>query len=83
MDDYPHSMVFGTSKFDDRRKIGLQIVAGVYIEPSQHQTTGSKRLKEGSKLYDMEVLMKMYGVYSQFFLMLWDRDFQIRIKGQK
>ena len=48
------SPLFSPSKFDDRRKIVLQIVAGVGIEPSQIQTTGSKRLKEGSKLYDRE-----------------------------
>ena len=72
------SPLFAPLKFDDRRKIVLQIVAGVYIEPSQIPTTGSKRLKEGSKLYD-EVLLIIHNVYSDFFLTLWDRDFQILI----
>ena len=50
----------------------LRIVAGVDIEPSQIQTTGSKRLKQGSKRYDKEVLLIIRAVYSQIFLKLWD-----------
>ena len=53
------SPVFGPSKFEDRRKIVLQIVAGVYLEPSRIQTTGSKRVKEGLNRCDKEVLLIM------------------------
>ena len=67
------SPVFGPSKFGHRRKIVLQIVAFVYIEPCQIQTTGSKRLKEGSNRYGKEVLL-IHGVYSQIFLKLRDSD---------
>ena len=49
--------VLEPSKFDDRRKIVLHIVASVYIEPSQILTICSKRLKGGSKQYDTEVLL--------------------------
>ena len=57
--------------------------AGVYIEPSQTQITGSNRLKEGSNLNDKEVFLIIRGIYSQVFFKLWDRVFQILIIGQK
>ena len=53
---------------------------GLYTEPFYIDTTGSKRLKEGSKLYDKEiVLLIIHGLYSQIFLKLRDRGFQILI----
>ena len=54
-------------------------MVAVYTEPFYIDTTGSKRLKEGSKLYDKEVLLIIHGLYSQIFLKLRDREFEILI----
>ena len=46
------SLLFRPSKFDDWRKMALQIVAGVYFEPSQIQKIlvqkGPKRVRNGT-----------------------------------